>query len=145
MQCISARGLALIARYEGFSATPYICPAGYRTIGYGHMLRAGEGMEYLDEDAARELLREDARIAERAVRSLIRVPLSQNQFDALTSFTFNLGGGALQRSTLRRVLNRGEYAQVPHELMRWVRAGGRVLNGLKARRAAEAKLYSSVG
>lgn len=79
--------------------------------------------------------------AERAVLRLISVPLTDGQFDALVSFTFNLGAGALQRSTLRRKVNREEHEDVPAEFLRWVWAGGRKLNGLIRRRRAEATLY----
>ena len=75
---------------------------------------------------------------------LVTVPLTDGQFDALTSFTFNLGGGALQRSTLRRKVNREEHSAVPGEFRRWVWAGGRKLKGLVRRREAEAALYGSV-
>ena len=73
---------------------------------------------------------------------LITVPLTDGQFDALTSFAFNLGGGALQRSTLRRKVNRGEHALVPAEFMKWVWAGGRQLKGLSRRREAKSRLYT---
>jgi lysozyme len=80
-------------------------------------------------------------IAEQAVCRLVKVPLTDGQFDALVSFTFNLGSGALQRSTLRRKVNREEHEEVPREFLRWVWAGGRKLKGLVRRRAAEADLY----
>ena len=92
---------------------------------------------------AEDLLRKDAGSAERSVLRLVSVPLTDGQFDALVSFTFNLGGGAFQRSTLRRKVNRQAHAEVPAQLMRWVWAGGRKLKGLKRRRAAEAVLYQS--
>ena len=137
-------GIALIKRYEGFSAQPYICPAGYETIGYGHVVRAGENFsEGIDMPWAEQLLRDDLRTAERAVIRYIDVPLSDNQFAALASFTFNLGAGALQRSTLRRVVNRGEHFAVPHQLSRWIYAGGKPLKGLVKRRVEEAVLYGS--
>ena len=88
-------------------------------------------------------MRQDAQIAERAVLRLINVPLTDGQFDALVSFTYNLGGGALQRSTLRRKINREEHAEVPEQFMRWVWAGGRKLRGLVRRRAAEAVFYQT--
>jgi lysozyme len=78
---------------------------------------------------------------ERAVLRLITAPLSNGQFDALVSFTFNLGAGALQRSTLRRKVNREEHTDVPAELMKWVWAGGKKLNGLVKRRKAESMNY----
>jgi len=90
-----------------------------------------------------ELLRRDLGVAERAVLRLIRVPLADGQFDALASFTFNLGSGALQRSTLRRKVNREEHAEMPAEFMRWVWAGGRKRKGLVRRRAAEVGLYAA--
>ncbi len=144
MRHISKQGLDLICRFEGFSPVIYICPAGYPTIGYGHLITEANKEQFLDgvdEDEALELLRSDVGKAERAVLRLIAVPLTQGQFDALVSFTFNLGSGALQRSTLRRKVNREEHADVPAELMKWVWAGGRKLNGLVKRRAAEAEIY----
>lgn len=97
----------------------------------------------ISEREAERILRQDVQEAERAVLRLINVPLSDGQFDALVSFTFNLGGGALQRSTLRRKLNRAEYDDAVGEFMKWVYAGGRKLNGLVKRRAAEADLFTS--
>jgi GH24 family phage-related lysozyme (muramidase) len=144
MLTISKEGLDLICRFEGFSPTIYICPAGYPTIGYGHLVTEKNKERFLDgidEDEALELLRTDVAIAERAVTRLIRVPLAQYQFDALVSFTFNLGGGALQRSTLRQKINRGDYSAAPTEFMKWVWAGGRKLRGLVKRRTAEGLLY----
>ena len=87
-------------------------------------------------------MRQDAQIAERAVLRLINVLLTDGQFDALVSFTYNPGGGALQRSTLRRKINREEHTEVPEQFMRWVWAGGRKLKGLVRRRVAEAGLYT---
>lgn len=140
---VSSEGLALIRRFEGFSAVPYRCPAGFWTVGYGRRI-AGEGMvQPVGQDLADRWLQEDAAAAGRAVGRLITVPLTQGQFDALVSFTFNLGTGALERSTLRQVLNRREYDEVPRQMMRWVYAGGRVLRGLVLRRQAEARLYIS--
>ena len=92
---------------------------------------------------ATELLRKNVRIAERAVLRLISVPLADGKFDALASFTFNLGAGALQRSTLRRKVNRGEHKTVPAELMKWVWAVGKELLGLVRRRQAEGVAYAS--
>lgn len=141
---LSPEGLAFIARFEGFCPHVYADAAGLATIGYGHLLRAGEAARYgsgISEEEARALLAQDALIAARAVRRLIHVPLEQAQFDALVSFTFNLGAGVLQRATLRRKLNRREYDAVPAELLRYVWAGGRKLSGLIRRRQAEAALF----
>jgi GH24 family phage-related lysozyme (muramidase) len=91
---------------------------------------------------AEMLLRKDAALAESAVSRLIAVTLTDAQFDALVSFVFNLGAGALQRSTLRRRVNRQEHVEAPHEFMKWVWAAGRKLPGLIKRRSAEAILYA---
>ena len=142
MRHITQNGIDLIKRFEGFSRTVYFCPAGYPTIGYGHVIKSYEDFSVgIDEAQAEELLRQDAVIAERAVLRLISVPLTDGQFDALVSFTYNLGGGALQRSTLRRKINCEEHSEVPEQFMRWVWAGGRKLKGLIRRREAEAMLY----
>ena len=97
----------------------------------------------ISESAAEALLAKDVWTAESGVLRLISVPLTDGQFDALVSFTFNLGSGALQRSTLRRKVNREEHHEVPEQLMRWVWAGGRKLKGLVRRREVEAVLYQS--
>lgn len=141
---VSQEGLMLIKHFEGFAPQIYRCPAGYDTIGYGHVVRAHEAFAGgITLQAAEDLLRQDVRAAERSVLRLIRVPLTQGQFDALVSFTFNLGSGALQRSTLRRRVNREDHDAVPAELRRWVWAGGRRLTGLIKRREAEVRSYIS--
>jgi len=145
MRHITQEGLDLIKRFEGFSSTIYICPAGYPTIGYGHVVRNEEKERFnagIDQEQGEDLLRRDAQVAERAVLRLINVPLTDGQFDALVSFTFNLGSGALQRSTLRRKVNREEHEDVPAQFKRWVWAGGRKLRGLYIRRKAETGLYA---
>ena len=146
MRHVTEEALNLIKRFEGFSSTIYICPAGYPTIGYGHVVLAHEREQFaagITQAEATELLRKDVRIAERAVLRLISVPLTDGQFDALVSFTFNLGAGALQRSTLRRKVNRGEHGGVPAELMQWVWAAEKKLPGLVRRRQAEGVSYAS--
>ena len=143
MRQISEDGLALIRRCESFQPKPYLCPAGWWTVGYGHVIRKGEDFSAgIDEDRASHLLADDLAVAERAVLRLIRVPLSEGQYAALVSFTFNLGAGALQRSTLRQKLNRSDYDAVPAEFLKWVWGGGRKLKGLVVRRQAEANLFS---
>lgn len=145
MRQITETGLDLIKRFEGFSPTIYICPAGHPTIGYGHLVGRGERERFrhgISEVGAAELLKQDLRAAEVAVLRLITVPLTDGQFDALVSFTFNLGSGALQRSSLRRVINRAEHAAVPAQLSRWVWADGRRQPGLVLRRQAESVLYT---
>lgn len=144
MRQVSEKGLALIRKYEGFAPKPYVCPAGYLTVGYGHVVLPGEDFsDGINEDQATDLLVADIAAAARAVVRLIRVSLSDGQFDALVSFTYNLGSGALQRSTLRRKLNRGDYGAIPAELMKWVWAGGYKLKGLVARRRSEGILFAA--
>lgn len=145
MRHITEIGLNLIKRFEGFSPTVYTCPAGYPTVGYGHLVRPDERERFRDgvsEVWAGELLKHDVRAAEAGVLRLIAVPLTDGQFDALVSFTFNLGAGALQRSALRRVVNRGVHEEVAGQLSRWVMAGGRRLPGLVRRRNAESVRYA---
>jgi lysozyme len=141
MRHITQEGLDLIKRFEGFGSKVYICPAGYPTIGYGHLVRQSESFAEISQDEAEDLLRKDVESAERAVLRLVNVTLTDGQFDALVSFTFNLGSGAFQRSTLRRKVNRQAHAEVPGQLMRWVWAGGRRLNGLVKRRRSESSMY----
>lgn len=141
MRKITQEGLDLIKHFEGYCPVVYVCPAGYPTIGYGHLVRNHEAFANIGYDEAETLLRKDVESAECAVLRLINVPLTDGQFDALVSFTYNLGSGALQRSTLRRKVNRQAHAEVPEQLMRWVWAGGRKLNGLERRRNTEAIRY----
>ncbi len=144
MRHVTEDGLRLIRRFEGFSAVPYLCPAGYLTVGYGHVVKNPDAFRQpITEDEATEILVLDVEKAEKAVLRLITVPLSDGQFDALVSFTFNLGSGALQRSTLRRKINREDHVEVPAEFLRWVWAGDRKLKGLIRRREAEAALYNT--
>lgn len=138
---ISDDGVRLIKEFEGLYLKAYRCPAGVLTIGWGSTEGVREGMEITREEAERMLLGELSRF-EDAVNRLVTVPLTQHQFDALVSFSYNVGARALEHSTLLRKLNDGDYNAVPAELGRWVRGGGRVLPGLVRRRKAEALLWS---
>ncbi len=134
----------MIKCFEGLRAQVYLDTAGKPTIGYGHLLKSGESFpEGITEPEAERLLQHDIEVAERAVSRLIIVPLTDHQFDAIVSFTFNLGSAALQRSTLRRKINAGLNDEVPLELMRWIWAGGRRCQGLMKRRKAEGEWYAS--
>lgn len=147
MRQVTQEGLALVQRFEGFSPTIYICPTGYPTIGFGHVVKDAEHQRFaagIDQDEAVALLARDLETAERAVLRLIKVPLTDEQFDALSSFAYNFGGGSLQRSTLRAKVNREEHGLVPAEFMKWIRGGGRILPGLVRRRRAEAERYAGV-
>lgn len=141
---VSSRGISLIQNHEGFVEKPYRCPAGKLTVGYGHVISQSEKGKYdagITKLQALTLLKNDILKACVSVARLIKVQLSQNQFDALVSFTFNLGGGRLQASALRQKLNRGDYPGAAAEFKKWVWAGGRRLAGLMARRADEAALF----
>lgn len=136
----SDEGIALIKSFEGCELKAYRCSANVLTIGYGHTACVTEGEE-ISELHAEELLREDLNEFEEHVRRAVKVELDQNQFDALVSWTFNLGPGNLRSSTLLRLLNEGKHEEVPGQMARWNRAGGKVLEGLKRRREAEGLLW----
>ncbi len=136
-------GIEFIKNFEGFSAKPYICSGGHRTIGYGHKIRANESFNEIDISAAKNLLKQDLLIAESAVIKLINRPLTDNQFAALVSFTYNLGSAALQRSTLRQKVNYGLHKEIEHEFLRWIYANGKKLKGLIRRRKSESMLFFS--
>ncbi len=137
----SVDGIELIKEYEGFSPTPYICAAGHPTIGFGHKIRKKDKMVLLTLVEAESLLTQDLFIAERAVILAISRELTDNQFAALASFTFNLGAAALQRSCLRQKVNYGQDKEAAREFLRWVYAGGKRLQGLANRRRAEGILF----
>ena len=146
MRRMTEEGLDLIKFYEGYSSSPYLCPAQHWTIGYGAIwgmddTRVKEDHPDINEDQADYLLRRDVKKSEMAVLRHIRVPLEDGQFNALCSFVFNLGSGALQSSTLRRKINRGDYIGAANEFPRWVFAGGRKLKGLIRRREHERLMF----
>ena len=139
-------GLEIIKHFEGFSSDPYLCPADVATIGYGATYGFDHKRITMDHrpislEEGEALLAQELRSVERSVRRLVQVALTQNQFDALVSFTFNLGSGRLQSSTLRSKLNREDYEGAADELPKWRKAGGKVLLGLVKRRAVERKLF----
>lgn len=140
---VSEQGRALIRKHEGFRSDRYLCPAGKPTIGYGHCLRFDESFSTVTAAEADRLLAEDLARVESALAHLVRVPLSQGQFDALASFTYNLGPGALELSTLLRKLNAGDYDGAAEEFGKWCHVGKRVLPGLVARRADERALFEA--
>jgi lysozyme len=136
----SAKGIELIKQWEGYRSKAYLCPAHKWTIGYGHTKTAKPGMTITSLDAER-LLKQDMKVYEDAVNQLVKVPLSQYQFDALVSFTYNVGRGALSQSTLLRLLNVGNYPEAAKQFVRWVYGGGVKLPGLISRREAERELF----
>ena len=137
---ISAEGLALIKKFEGCELEAYKCSAGVWTIGYGHTKGVEEGMT-ITKDQAEEMLLEELVEYEKAVEEAVHNQLDQCMFDALVSWTYNLGPTNLNNSTMLKVLNAGEYDEVPAQIKRWNKAGGKVLEGLIRRREAEALLF----
>ncbi len=145
----SANGIALIKRFEGFGAEPYPCPAGKLTIGYGHVIRKGERIpERITEAEALAILQEDLTSREKAIDGLVTVTLTQNQFDALVSFVYNIGVNAFAESTMLKRINALEIKEAAKEFDRWtkgtVRGVKTVLPGLVKRRASERKLFETV-
>lgn len=136
------KGIPIIKQYEGLKLEAYLCPAGIPTIGYGHTRGVKLGQK-ISAAQAEVFLDHDYEEAEDAVKRLITVPLTDNQLGALASFVFNLGEGRLLGSTLRRKLNSGDYKGAAAEFDKWVYSGGKKLNGLIARRAAERKLFET--
>ena len=138
----SKKAYDIIQEFEGCRLDAYQDSVGVWTIGYGHTKTAKKGMR-IDRREANRLLLEDVAHHAKGVDSLLKVDVNQNQFDALVSFAFNLGVGALGKSTLLRKLNNGDTAGAAAEFDRWVYAGGKKLNGLVRRRDAERKLFES--
>ena len=137
---IGQKGIELIKHFEGCELEAYKCPAGVWTIGYGHIKGVSEGMSITQEQAEQMLL-DELKEYENYINELVVVDLSQNQFDALVSWVYNLGPANLQSSTLLKVLNSGDYSGVPAQIERWNKAGGKVLEGLIRRREAESALF----
>lgn len=136
------KGVSLIKFFEGFRAQAYYDAVGVPTIGYG--TTAGVRMGQKITEAQGEMyLQADLRKFESHIHRLVKVPLTQDQFDALASFVYNLGPTNFANSTLLKLLNQKRYDLVPDQFMRWNKAGGRVLAGLTKRRQAEADLFKT--
>lgn len=147
---LSTKGAKFIGNFEGFVDHPYNDPVGHATIGYGHLLHRGNVTAHdrqtwgtITRERGLRLLRQDAERFEEAVRDLVKVPLNQHEFDALVSWTFNLGEGSLAESTMLKRLNANQRQAVPTEMMRWTKADGRELPGLVRRRKAEGRLFAN--
>ena len=144
---ISEEGLALIKHFEGCptddegNVIAYQDAVDIWTIGYGHTKGVQEGDKWTQEKADFMLWRELEEEYEGYVNDYVHVPLNQNQFDALCSWVYNLGPNNLKVSTLLKKLNNGEYDEVPAQIKRWNKAGGKVLEGLVRRREAEALMF----
>lgn len=134
-QCVE-----LVKEFEGLRLEAYRDIVGVPTIGYGRTVNVRMG-DVITKELAEKFLMEDLGVYGRCVEEAVKVPLNDNQFSALVSFTYNVGCSAFESSTLLRLLNLGEYSQVPDQLRRWNKAGGRVVNGLVRRREAEVNLW----
>jgi lysozyme len=137
----------LLKKFEGCKLKAYRCPANVCTIGYGHTSAAGapqvaDGMIITQADAE-DILKRDIVKYEIAVMDLVKVKLTQNQFDVLVDFAYNAGVGNLKSSTMLKKINSGDLDAVPAELMKWTKGGGKVLPGLVRRRQAEAAWWSA--
>lgn len=139
---ISQEGLSLIKKFEGCKLKSYQCAAGVWTIGYGSTSGISEGME-ISQQRAEALLLEDVAVFEEAVNKAVKVPLEQYEFDALVSWTFNLGPSNLNSSTMLKVLNENKKNEVPAQMRRWNKANGETLQGLIRRREAESLLFQN--
>lgn len=146
---ISKEGIKLIAQFEGVKLKPYLCPAGVPTIGIGSTYyEDGRKVSMKDPEItlerAYEIFDNTVKIYEQAVLKVIKTHLTQNQFDALTSFCYNVGGLNLAKSTLAKIINSGKYTdeQIIGQFLRWNKAGGKELRGLTKRRMVEANLFN---
>ncbi|WP_455479239.1 lysozyme [Bartonella sp. B23] len=147
MRKISKEGLAMIKQWEGLRLHAYQDATGVWTIGYGHTSAAGKPFVHkgttVTEEQAENILCQDLKQFENAVEQAVQVSLTDKQFAALVSFCYNVGITAFCNSTLLKKLNKGEYESVPAELQKWNKAGGKRLQGLVHRRAAEAGLWAT--
>ena len=133
--------LNLLKRFEGCKLTGYLCPAGIPTVGYGHTGPEVKVGMTIGQRTADAYLLKDATHAGDAINEMVNVPLTQGQFDALVSLAYNIGAGAFAKSTMLRKLNAGDYLGAAMEFPKWRNGGGRVLDGLVARRAAEQAMF----
>jgi len=138
----NAAGINLIKGFEGFRAIAYLCPANVWTIGYGHTGDVNQG-DTMTRKRAEEVLARDLLRFESCVENAVTVPLNENEFAALVSFAYNIGCGALKKSTLLQKLNSGDRDGAASEFKKWNRAGGKILNGLVRRREAESELFTT--
>ncbi len=137
----SDTGISLIKRFEGLLLESYKCPAGVWTIGYGHTKGVKENQRITEDMAVFFLIRDLMHCEKMVTRYTSEVYISQNRFDALVSFSYNVGTRSLRRSTLLRKLIAGDIQEAGNQFLRWNKAGGRVLRGLSIRRDAERQLF----
>jgi len=139
---ISERGISLIKEAEGFSSKPYQ-DVDHLAIGYGHWIKQGEKLTIIDEAKAIELLREDIQRVKRVIDRCVHVSLTQNQYDALCSFIYNVGERNFKNSTLLKKLNNKDYTGASEEFKRWIKSNQKPLKGLEIRRRKEYELFIS--
>tara|TARA_R100001015_G_C4632936_1_gene197185 strand:- start:2896 stop:3339 length:444 start_codon:yes stop_codon:yes gene_type:complete len=137
---ISEEGKQLIKKFEGCRLEAYKCSAGVWTIGYGRTTNVKEG-DTCTQEEAEKWLNEELVVYGAYVNDAVLITLEQNEFDALVAWTYNLGSTNLNNSTMLRVLNENQKEDVPHQMRRWNKANGKVLEGLVRRREAEALLF----
>ena len=144
---VSDRAIKLIKHHEGVRNRPYRCPANLWTVGVGHLIGDGKSLpdswnRTFSQEEIDGILKSDLRRFELGVHKMLpNVPLRQHEFDALVSWCFNLGMGAFQRSTLRQALLRGDKKAAMESLVKYCRAGGKILRGLQIRRLDEKALF----
>lgn len=141
---VSDNGIKFITAHEGQRLRVYRDPIGLATVGVGHLVLTKDNLDVGDvitPEQSDAFLRQDLGKAENKVNAVVKVPLTQNQFDACVSLVFNIGGGAFERSTLLKHLNAGNYALAAAEFDKWNKAGGKVWPGLVRRRAEEKALF----
>ena len=146
---VSEQGLKLIRHHEGVRNRPYRCPAGLWTVGVGHLIGDGKSLpaewdRVFTQEEIDGILKRDLRRFELGVHKMLpNMPFRQHEFDALVSFCFNLGLGCFQRSTVRQALLRGDKKAAMESLVKYCRAGGKILKGLQTRRLDEKALFES--
>ena len=144
---VSKAAIALIKHHEGVRSRPYRCPANLWTVGVGHLIGDGKHLpdswnRTFSQEEIDGILKSDLRRFELGVHKMLpNVPLRQCEFDAIISFCFNLGLGCFQRSTLRQALLRGDKKAAMESLVKYCRAGGKILRGLQIRRLDEKALF----
>ena len=137
------RSVNLIKQYEGLRLKKYDDGVGFMTIGYGHKILPNETYDEITESDADAILRKDLQSAEKCVNASVKGNITQGQFDALCSFSFNLGCAALGKSTLLAHVNAGDDLAAAQEFGKWIHGGGKVMPGLVKRRQAEMELFLS--
>lgn len=139
---ISEIGINLIKQFEGCRLKSYKCPAGIWTIGYGHTKDVKEGLT-ITQEKAEALLKQDLKIHCKNVSNLVKIPLKQNEFDALVSFEYNVGYGNFSKSTMLKLINSGNKKDASDEFDKWIYVNGKEVKGLKIRRAKEKAYFIS--